>query len=53
MKIKCKILEITDTALICENTQIMWWLGKETFKLPKDKTTERAKVGDDIVMEIT
>lgn len=53
MKINCKIIDITSDSIICENTQIMWWLGRESFKLPKDDSTKDAKVGDIVVMEIT
>lgn len=53
MLIKCKVLEVLDNYVVVENSTAMWWLGKETFKLPKDTSLKNAKEGDIVNMEIS
>ena len=45
-----KVLEITDTHVICENKNALWWLGGATFKLPKDEKLQNVKTGDVVEM---
>jgi hypothetical protein len=51
--IKCKVLEVMDTFVTCENKNNLWYLGGATFKLPRNNELKNVKVGDFVTLTIT